>query len=315
MRAAFLRTLTDLAAEDDRIVLLTGDLGYTVVECFADRFPDRFWNVGVAEQDMVGIATGMAEAGYVPFTYSIATFAALRPYEFVRNGPVHHCLPVRVVGVGGGFEYGHAGPTHHAVEDLAVMRAQPGLAVVAPADHQQAAASLLATQHEPGPIYFRLGKDEQYVVPGLGGRFRLGGAELVRSGAGRVVLVAVGPIAREATVAAELLAAKGLDCGLLVVASVSPAPVDDLLHAFRHAEVVVTVEAHSVVGGLGSLVSEVVAGEGLGCRVVRCGVRSGPDGTGGSEAFLNARHGLDGEAIAGAAHAALDSPTTRQPAG
>ena len=106
VRATFVRTLVELAEEDERIVLLTGDLGFTVVEPFAERFPDRFFNVGVAEQNMVGVATGLAEAGFVPFVYSIATFATLRPYEFIRNGPVLHHLPVRVVGVGGGLEYG-----------------------------------------------------------------------------------------------------------------------------------------------------------------------------------------------------------------
>src|SRR3954468_1576453 len=121
MRGAFATTLTELAARDRRIVLLTGDLGYMALEPFAEQHPDRFFNVGVAEQNMVGLATGLAEAGFVPFVYSIVTFATLRPYEFIRNGPVLHGLPVRVVGVGGGFEYGHAGPTHHGLEDVGVL--------------------------------------------------------------------------------------------------------------------------------------------------------------------------------------------------
>ena len=118
----------------ESIVLLTGDLGFTVVEPFAERFPVRFFNVGVAEQNMLGVATGLAEAGFVPFVYSIATFATLRSYEFVRNGPVLHHLPVRVVGVGGGLEYGMNGVTHYALEDIAIMRTQPGMTVLAPAD-------------------------------------------------------------------------------------------------------------------------------------------------------------------------------------
>ncbi|HEX6213905.1 MAG TPA: hypothetical protein VFZ38_03755, partial [Vicinamibacterales bacterium] len=105
MRKAFIRTLTDLAADDERILLLTGDLGYTVIETFAERFPRRFFNVGVAEQNLVGIATGLAESGYIPFVYSIATFAVMRAYEFIRNGPLAHDLPVRIIGIGGGFEY------------------------------------------------------------------------------------------------------------------------------------------------------------------------------------------------------------------
>src|SRR3972149_3095847 len=111
MRIAFTKTLAELAEQDPRILLLTGDLGYMALEPFSERFPDRFFNVGVAEQNMVGLATGLAEAGFIPFLYSIVTFASLRPYEFIRNGPILHRLPVRIAGVGGGFEYGHNGPT------------------------------------------------------------------------------------------------------------------------------------------------------------------------------------------------------------
>ena len=139
MRAAFATTLAELAERDQRILLLTGDLGYRALEPFSERFPRRFFNVGVAEQNMVGLATGLAECGFVPFVYSIATFASLRAYEFIRNGPVAHGLRVRIVGVGGGFDYGSAGPTHHGLEDVGVLRLQPGLTVVAPADCEQTA--------------------------------------------------------------------------------------------------------------------------------------------------------------------------------
>ena len=122
MRGAFVRTLMDLAEQDPRVVLMTADLGYALMEPFAEKFPSRFINVGVAEQNMIGLSTGMAEAGFIPFVYSIAPFAALRPYEFIRNGPILHQLPMRIVGVGGGFEYGNAGVTHHALEDVGVMR-------------------------------------------------------------------------------------------------------------------------------------------------------------------------------------------------
>src|ERR1039457_3398313 len=137
MRATFIKTLTDLAGTDPRIVLLTADLGYLAVEDFATRFPDRFCNVGVAEQNMIGVATGMAEAGFIPFVYSIGTFAVLRPYEFIRNGPVAQRLPVRIVGIGAGMEYGHEGISHHTIEDIAITRVHPGLMVVAPADPPQ----------------------------------------------------------------------------------------------------------------------------------------------------------------------------------
>src|SRR3974390_2091985 len=133
MRVTFVQTLADLACSDPRIVLLTGDVGFMVLESFVARDPDGFFNVGVAEQNMIGLATGLAEAGLMPFVYSIVPFAVLRPYEFIRNGPVQHRLPVRIVGVGGGLEYGINGLSHYGLEDIAVTRVQPGLTVIAPA--------------------------------------------------------------------------------------------------------------------------------------------------------------------------------------
>lgn len=304
MRATFIRTLVELAEEDERIVLLTGDLGFTVVEPFAERFPDRFFNVGVAEQNMVGVATGLAEAGFVPFAYSIATFATLRSYEFVRNGPVLHHLPVRIVGVGGGLEYGMNGLTHYALEDIAVMRTQPGMTVLAPADFQQARTALAETKAVPGPIYFRLGKNETETVPALDGRFRLDGVEQI--GAGRdVAIVTTGSIAHEAAAAVDLLEARGWRSRLIVAACVSPSPTEALAAALRNVSLAVTVEAHYVSGGLGSLVSEVVAESCSTCRVVRCGVARLPDVV-GTERFLNDAHGLSAGSIARAAAAALD---------
>ena len=129
---------------------------------------------------MLGVATGLAEAGFIPYTYSIASFATLRPYEQIRNGPVLHHLPVRIVGVGGGYAYGTAGPTHHALEDIGALRMQPGLTVIAPADCLQAATAIRATYDLPGPIYYRLGKDDRGVLDGLNGEFEIGRANLIR---------------------------------------------------------------------------------------------------------------------------------------
>jgi transketolase len=307
MRAAFVRTLVDLAAADSRIVLLTGDLGYMALEPFMERFPDRFVNVGVAEQNMVGIATGLAESGWLPFVYSIATFATLRPYEFIRNGPVLHGLPVRMVGIGGGFDYGPQGATHHGLEDLCVTRVQPGLNVIAPADHEQTASALRATWNLPGPVYYRLGKDDRTTVPGLDGRFTLGRMERVRHGAD-VAIVASGAVATEAVAAADALASRGIAAGVLVAASLAPAPVADLIAALSVVPLALTVEAHYVAGGLGSLVAEVIAEEGLRCRLVRCGVRAEPDGVCGSQRFLQHRHGISAEALVETAANAVASP-------
>jgi transketolase len=296
MRKAFSTSLTELAAKDPRIMLLTGDLGFMALEPFSDRFPERFINVGVAEQNMVGIGTGLAESGYIPFLYSIASFASMRAYEFIRNGPILHDLPVRIVGVGGGFEYGPAGLTHYGLEDVGLMRIQPGMTVIAPADHQQARTALLKTWDLPGPIYYRLGKDDKTVVPGLDGRFELGGAAAI--GKGRdIVFVTMGAIAGEVVAAAQTLVERGVGCTTMVVSSFNPDPATDLLDVLSQVPVVVTVEAHYREGGLGSMVAGLIADNGLRCKTVRCAVRTTPSGVTGSQAYLQERYGLSRRAL------------------
>lgn len=303
MRHAFVETLLKLAGQDERILLLTGDLGYTVLEPFAEKFPNRsdlrrnrFFNVGVAEQNMVGVGTGLAEAGYIPFLYSIATFAAIRPYEFIRNGPALHQLPVRIVGVGGGFEYGSAGPTHWALEDIALMRAQPGMTIVAPADHLQTRAALLETWDMPGPIYYRLGKDDQTTIPGLEGRFALGRPQFIREGSD-LLIIAMGSVTSEVAKAVNALSERGIECSIIVVSSLNPDPIDDMVEALSRFSVAMTVENHYLAGGLGSVVSEVVAEHGIGCRVVRCGVERVLDGVSGGTDYLRRIYGLSSEAL------------------
>jgi transketolase len=307
MRDDFVAELSELAAADERVVLLTGDLGYMVLDVFSSRFPDRFFNVGVAEQNMVGMATGLAEAGYIPFVYSIATFATLRPYEFIRNGPVLHDLPVRIVGVGGGFDYGFNGITHFALEDYAVMRAQPGLTVVAPADSAQARAAVHATRELTGPIYFRIGK-RGTPVPGLNGRFALGAVQLIGEGAD-VALITIGSVTREAQLAAEMLTEEGIAATVAVVSTFNPSPVEDLAELLGGMSLAISVETHYLNGGLGSLVAETIAERGLNTRLVRAGVDAVPRGLAGSQEFLEDRFGLSAQRLATTAQAALD--TTR----
>jgi transketolase len=303
MRSAFASQLLDIAAADPRVMLLTGDLGFAVLEPFAERFPKRFVNVGVAEQNMVGIATGLAEAGFVPYVYSIATFASMRGYEFVRNGPILHRLPVRVVGVGGGLDYGHNGATHYAVEDVGIMRVQPGITVVVPADPDQTRVALPALHELPGPVYLRLGK-ESAPVPGLDGRFALGRAESIGDG-GDVTIVALGGMASVAVAAADALTAEGIRAGVAVVTSFNPSPVTDLAALLADTTLAVSLEAHYVTGGLGSFVAEVIAERGLSCRLQRAGLRRTPSGASGSRDYLYDRHGISSAVVAETARASL----------
>jgi transketolase len=306
LRTAFFETLAAIAAEDPRTCLLTGDLGYMAVEPFSERFPDRFINVGVAEQDMVGIATGMAEAGFVPYVYSIATFATLRPYEFIRNGPVVHQLPVRVVGVGGGMEYGTNGISHYSLDDLGVMRVQPGMTVIVPADPNQARHAVKSVHDLAGPVYIRLGKDDRQIVPGLDGRFTLGRCERILSG-DDVIMVAAGPIATTAVAAAQKLASIGVSCAVAVVSTLAPACKNDLLDLLGKFRVAVSVEVHYTVGGLGSLLAETIAESGIDCRLIRSGVHEAPVKISGSQAAMERAYGLDAEGLFAVTHEAIKS--------
>jgi transketolase len=297
VRDAFVGALLEMAEEDSRIMLLTGDLGFMVLDRFAERLPDRFINVGVAEQNMVGIATGLAEAGLIPFVYSIATFATMRAYEFIRNGPILHLLPVRVIGVGAGLDYGHNGVTHFALEDIAIMRAQPDMTIIAPADPAQAVTTAYRSADVDGPIYFRIGKTNS-AVPNLEGRFRLGRMDCISEGED-VAIIALGSMASEASKAATMLAEQGISATVAVVASVQPAPVDDLVELLSETSYVVTVEAHYRTGGLGSLVSEVIAERGLRCRLARYAVDTMPRGITGTLPFLNDFYGLSAHSLAG----------------
>jgi transketolase len=225
MRNALVEQLCLLARDDARIFLLTADLGWSVVEAFAREFPSRFLNVGVAEQNMAGIATGLAMVGYRPFIYSIANFATLRCYEQIRNGPVLHRLPVCVVGIGGGYAYGPAGPTHHAVEDLGALRAMPGMRVVAPADPAQTQTVLSATLCQEDPVYLRVGKGGNSTVPGLEGRFQWNAPTIIRRSGDEVLLLATGAMAVEACAAADLLKTHGIAASVGVMAHL-PAGID-----------------------------------------------------------------------------------------
>lgn len=296
MRREFVESLVNIAERDKRVVLLTGDLGFAVLEPFSERFPDRFFNAGVAEQNMVGMATGLAEAGLTPYVYSISTFASMRAYEFIRNGPVLHDLPVRVVGVGEGTDYSHNGITHYALEDVALMRAQPGLTLVNPASSGQVAPLMQAVQAVRGPVYIRLSK-ASCEVPGLPDAFELGRAHVVGDG-DDVAIVALGAMAAPAVVCAGLLAEHDVHASVIVVSSVNPPPVDDLIETLGQTKLAVSVEAHYVTGGVGSLVAEVIAENGLACRLIRTGATAAPVGLTGSADYMHDHLGISPRRLA-----------------
>lgn len=258
MRTAFIKALLKIAEQDQRVVLVVGDLGFGVVEEFAKRFPDRFVNAGVAEQNMIGIATGMALSGAVVFVYSIGNFPTLRCLEQIRNDMCYHKADVKIVAVGGGFVYGSLGMTHHATEDIALMRALPNMTIVAPGDPIETAAATEALLNWPGPCYLRLGRAGEPIVHVRPIDFRIGKAIMVQDGKD-MTLISTGSMLPRAVAVAEAFARDGISCRVLSMHTVKPLDREAIDAAVQETKVIATLEEHSIIGGLGSAVAEVLA--------------------------------------------------------
>ena len=298
MRNAFCEALYELARNDDRIVLITGDLGYRVLEPWMDNLPDQFVNAGVAEQNMTGVAAGFAMQGKIVFTYSIANFPTLRCLEQIRNDACYHKANVKVVAIGGGFAYGSMGATHHATEDLGVMRCIPGLTVVAPGDPVETRAATRAIVEHDGPCYLRLGKAGEPVVHTAPIEFQLGKAIQLRDGTDATI-ISTGGMLRLAKAVGDRLAGEGVMTRVLSMHTLKPLDTDAVLRAAKETRAVVTLEEHSVIGGLGSAVAEVLA-EAADVHVPfrRIGLPSAFSEHIGSQNYLLAQHGLTEENIA-----------------
>lgn len=320
MRSAFIKTLTELAAENPKIVLLTSDLGFSVVEYYRDRFPDRFFNVGVCEENMVGMATGLSEAGYIPFVYSITPFGVMRPYEFLKNGPAKQNLPIRVIGIGSGFDYGINGFSHYALEDIALVRTLERFNIVAPCDNTQTGNALRATWDSPASVYYRLCKDDiQLASPEFKGSFALDECHHLYEG-DSLLVIAIGSAVKLAEEAVMTLRAEGGSVGLLAVSTLDGAsgPILDIIRGYDN---VMTVEDHKIIGGLGSFVCELLAEGGVSAGMKRFGARMDGDHRIGSRDFMrqvngyslddlveNGRLLLDSEAMMASSESALSSP-------
>ena len=300
MRTAFLDTLYELAKTDRRIVFVTGDLGFSVVERFMADLPDQFVNAGVAEQNMTSLAAGMALMGKIAFTYSIANFPTLRCLEQVRNDVCYHEANVKIVAVGGGFTYGALGASHHATEELGVMRMMPGMVVVAPADPVEARAATRAIVAHRGPCYLRLGKAGEPNVHSGAIDFHLGRAIRLRDGAD-LTLISTGGMLATAVSVADRLAERGVGARVLSMHTLKPLDEEAVRAAAHETAAIATLEQHSVIGGLGSAVAEVLAelpvasGARGATRVPfrRIGVTSGFSERVGSQRWLEQQHGLD----------------------
>ena len=259
MKRAFINRLCELARQDDRICMIIGDLGFSVVEPFAKEFPDRFLNAGVAEQNMIGMATGWSLAeGKIIFVYSIANFPTLRCLEQIRNDVCYHKANVKIVSVGCGLTYGSAGFSHHATEDLAIMRSMPGMVVTAPSDAFEVNIITKIAVETSGPFYIRIGNNNEPSVSTIKYPLNLK-MPVCYKDEGDILLFGIGTILNEVLLTAEMFDKDGIKVAVAGIPFLKPIDVTTICELIENKKIVVTVEEHSGFGGLGSSIAEIIA--------------------------------------------------------
>lgn len=293
MRAAFSDALVRLAKADPKVLLLTGDHGYALFDDFRRECPAQYINAGIAEQNMVGMAAGLARVGYRPFVYGLAAFIPIRTVEQIKLDIAHDDLPVVLLGDGAGFVYSHLGTSHQSTEDIACTRAIPGLKVLSPADRFEMTACMEYAFAANGPVYLRMGKSDC-------GDVHVGPVETLKPG--RLLKVHVGRADHPGLIATGSMVRTAIDIAQELNLTVWSAPVikpmlvDEVLAAVNASNGLVTLEEHSVLGGLGATVTEITS-EHQPTRVMRIGVSDRFSKNCGTYAYLLREHGLDNKAV------------------
>jgi transketolase len=258
MREAYGNILKHLGEQDERIVVLDADLSCsTHTDVFGKAHPDRFFNMGVAEQDMIGTAAGLASAGKIPFTSTFAIFQTGRAWEQIRQSICYPNLNVKLVATHGGITVGEDGATHHCVEDIALMRVLPNMTVIIPADAYETEKAVIAAFEHKGPVYIRISREKFPVLFNKNHEFNIGQSKMLRAG-GDLTFIATGLMVSAALDAAELLAAKGIQARVINMPTIKPIDRQAIIDAALETGAIVTAEEHSIIGGLGSAVAEII---------------------------------------------------------
>ncbi len=298
MRDKFAATLHALAEKDKNLILITGDLGFGVLKSFWEDFPDQFINAGIAEQAMTGMAAGMALEGKTVFTYSIGNFPTLRCIEQIRNDCAYHDANVKIVCVGGGFVYGPLGMSHHATEDLAVMRALPNVVVMAPGDSAEAECATRAVYKHSGTCYLRLGRGGEKPIHDKIENFQIGKAIKIRNGE-KIALFSTGAIVDETQEACEILKRSGITPALYTFPTIKPLDVEVIIECAERYDFIVTVEEHNIIGGFGSSIAEVLAERRLRkASLIRIGLNNQYSSIVGTQQYLRNYYGMSAGKIA-----------------
>ena len=297
MRDTFFKTLSELAANNKNIEVVTGDLGFGVLKPFWEAHPDQIINAGIAEQNLTSVAAGMALEGKTVFTYSIGNFPTLRCLEQIRNDCAYHDANVKIICVGGGFVYGSLGMSHHATEDIAVMRALPNVTVLCPGDLVEAEAVTKAIATYPGTCYMRLGRGGEKKIHESLENFQIGKAIPVQEGE-KVAIFSTGAIFEEIAEACEILASSGITPTVYTFPTVKPIDKEIITKIAASHEIIVTCEEHNLSGGFGSAVAEVLAELPSHARLVKIGMNDEYSTLVGDQKYLRHEYGMSGKKIA-----------------
>lgn len=297
MRNAFAEVLTTLAQEDKRLVLLSGDIGNKLFDKFKQIDPARFYNCGVAEANMMGVAAGMALSGLRPVIYTITPFTTTRCFEQIRVDVCYHQAPVVIVGTGSGLSYAELGPTHHSLEDMAILRTLPGMCVLAPCDATELDLMLRAALQQDRPVYIRIGKKGEPAIHAERPELRIGEALVVREGTD-LALLSAGIVMPEVLKAAELLREQGISAEVASFHTIKPLDGAYLQQATRRFKLLVTVEEHGLIGGLGGAVAEWRAEQNADIPQLSIGTPDQFMHEIGSQQYAQAKYGLVADKIA-----------------
>ena len=298
MRDTFVKTLVEIAKEDKNIELVTGDLGFGVLKPFWEQLPNQFTNAGIAEQNMTTVAAGMALEGKTVFTYSIGNFPTLRCLEQIRNDCAYHNANVKIVCIGGGFVYGSLGMSHHATEDIAILRALPDVVVMAPGDLVEAQEATKAIAQYKGTCYLRLGRGGEKRIHDRIEHFQIGKAIRVHDGE-KVAIFSTGAIFEEVQGAYDLLKQQGLSPAVYTFPTVKPIDKDVICACAKDFDLIVTCEEHNIVGGFGSAVAEVMAEmPAKRAYLMRIGMQDMYATKVGNQAYLREQYGMSAKQIA-----------------
>jgi transketolase len=288
-------------ARDKRVFALTADIGFRNFDEIIADFPDQFVNVGVAEADMIGIAAGLALSGKIPFAFTIASFVTMRCLEQIRIDLCFQKLPVKIIGTGGGFVYGPQGTTHHAIEDIGILRTLPHMTVISPADPVETGKAVCASIQLDGPVYIRIGRNHEPILYSGNYNFKIGEAVTMRKG-DDVSIIAHGLVVKNSLEAADILAREDISVRVVNMHTIKPVDREMILKCAEETGCILTVEEHNVIGGLGSAVAEILAEE-LFRPVLfkRLGLKDTYLRIHAEHSHLQQKYGLDSNSIADAA--------------